>query len=178
VLGAVLGQTDAHRRGPADLLLLAYPPALAFAVSVLAIRLSWTLHGIVEGFPAFFLRQLWPINKTNLAPLRLISFLALFVLVARWVSPQAAFLRARWARPLVLCGSHSLEIFCLSILLSALGHFLMSEIAAGPVMQVAVNVAGVAAMCLTAAGLDWYRAMQRAPLARATPAASGNDGEG
>jgi len=177
VLGAVLGRTDAHRRGPADLLLLAVPPAVVIALAVLVIRLSWTFHGIYEGFPALFLRQLWPINKGNLAPLRLISFFALFVLVARWVPPRAWFLRAAAARPVVLCGSHSLEIFCLSILLSALGHFLMSEVAAGFPMQLAVNVVGIAAMCLTAAVLDWYRAMQREPLTPPMPA-GGERGDG
>jgi hypothetical protein len=43
-------------------------------------------------------------------------------------------------------------------------------------MQLAVNVVGIAAMCLTAAALDWYRAMQREPLAPPMPAGSG-DGE-
>jgi hypothetical protein len=178
VLGAVLGQTDARQRVPATLLRLAYVPAIIVAVAALVIRLSWAFHGLHEGFPALFLRALWPVNKGNLAPIRLISFLALFVLVARWVPPLARFLRSVWARPVVLCGSHSLEIFCLSILLSALGHFLMSEIASGLTMQIAVNVVGIAAMCLTAAMLDWYREMQRAPLTSAVPAGSRRgDGE-
>ena len=102
----------------------------------------------------------------------------MFVLVAHWVSPQAKFLRSFWARPVVRCGSHSLEIFCLSILLSALSHFLMSEIASGISMQIAVNVIGIGAMCLTAAMLDWYRDMQRAPLTPAMPVGSQRgDGE-
>jgi len=178
VLGAVLGRTDAHRRGPADLLRVLYVPAIAIAAAALAIRLSWTIHGLDDGFPAFFLRQLWPVNKGNLAPIRLVSFFALFVLVAHWVPPQARFLRAAAARPVVLCGSHSLEIFCLSILLSALGHFLMSEIATGLSMQVAVNVVGVCAMCLTAALLDWYRRWQQVPLTPAVPAGSERIGGG
>jgi hypothetical protein len=138
------------------------------------IRLSWLFHGFYESFPALFLRQLWPVNKSNLAPIRLISFFALFVLVARWVPPRAGLLRTAFARPVVLCGAHSLEIFCLSILLSALGHFLMSELAAGVSLQFAVNIVGIGAMCLTAAMLDWYRAVQRLPL---TPVERSN-GEG
>lgn len=172
VLGAVMGQTDARQREPAALLRWAYWPAVIIAAAALIIRLSWAAHGMHEDFPALFLRALWPVNKSNLAPIRLISFFALFVLIARWVSPQARFLRSRWAHPVVLCGAHSLEIFCLSILLSALGHFLMSEIASGVTMQIAVNVIGIAAMCLTAAMLDWYREVQRAPLTPALPAGS------
>ena len=177
VLGTVLGQTDARQRGPATLLRLAYVPAIIVATAALTIRLSWMFHGFHENFPALFLRALWPVNKGNLAPIRLISFFALFVLVARWVPPRATFLRSTWTRPVVLCGSHSLEIFCLSILLSALGHFLMSEIATGFAMQIAVNLVGIAAMCLTAAMLDWYREVQRAPLASPMPA-GGQRGEG
>jgi hypothetical protein len=178
VLGATLGQTDARQHGPATFLRLAYAPAIVIAMAALTIRLSWAFHGLNESFPALFLRALWPVNKANLAPIRLISFFALFVLVARWVPPRATYLRSAWARPVVLCGSHSLEIFCLSILLSALGHFLMSEIASGFAMQIAVNLVGIAAMCLTAAMLDWYREMQRAPLAPAVPVGSQrSDGE-
>jgi len=178
VLGAVMGQTDARREWPRALLLLAYIPAIAIAAAALVIRLSWAFHGLNEAFPALFLRHLWPVNKTNLAPIRLVSFFALFVLVARWVPPRARFLRAPLARPVVLCGAHSLEIFCLSILLSALGHFLMSEVAMGLAMQVAVNIVGIAAMCLTAAMLDWYRALQRAPLPPPTTAGQRFGGEG
>jgi hypothetical protein len=177
VLGAVFGQIDAHRRGPALLLRLAYPLAIVVAAAALVTRLSWAIHGFDEGFPALFLRHLWPVNKSNLAPIRLISFFALFVLVARWVPPRTEFLRSGLARPVVLCGAHSLEIFCLSILLSALGHFLMSELAAGVTMQFAVNIVGIGAMCLTAAMLDWYRALQRLPLAPGGPAERSN-GEG
>ena len=69
------------------------------------------------------------------------------------------------ARPIVLCGRHSLEIFCLSILLSASSHFLMTEVSSGFAMQAAVNIVGIATMCLTAGLLDWYRAAQQMPVA-------------
>jgi hypothetical protein len=174
VLGAVLGHAEIGSRDRARFVNAVYWPSLAIAAAVLVIRLSWTFHGIWEAVPALFLRQLWPINKGNLSPLRLVSFFALVMLVARWVSPQARFLRAAVAWPVVLCGRHSLEIFCLSILLSALGHFLMSSITTGLGMQVAVNVVGIATMCLTAGMLDWYRAIQRMPAA---PIGEGSGGE-
>jgi len=163
VLGAALGQAETRSRGRARLVEVAFWPALIIASLALAIRLSWTLHGVWEAMPALFQRQLWPINKANLSPIRLISFFALVMLTARWVSPRAGFMRTKAALPLVLCGRHSLEIFCLSIVLSALGHFLMAEITAGFTMQVGVNVVGVAVMCLTAGMLDWYRTVQRMP---------------
>ena len=164
VLGAVLGYADTRSRGRSRLVAIAFWPALAIAASAFAIRLSWTFHGFFEAVPAILERQLWPTNKSNLSPVRLISFFSLVMLVARWVSPQARFMRIKLAWPLVLCGRHSLEIFCLSILLSALGHFLMSEINAGFTMQLGINVVGIMVMCLTAAMLDWYRAVQQMPI--------------
>jgi hypothetical protein len=179
VLGAVLGQAETSSRDRQRFVDAVFWPALVIAASALLIRLSWTFHGIWEGVPAIFLRQLWPINKGNLSPLRVISFFALVMLVARWVTPQARFMRAAASWPVVLCGRHSLEIFCLSILLSALGHFLMSEISSGLAMQVAVNLVGVATMCLTAGMLDWYRAMQQMPAAPTTGTIiEGSGGEG
>jgi hypothetical protein len=172
ILGAALGHAEAHTSRAERFVRLAFVPALIIAVAALLIRLTWTFHGVWDSVPALFLRYLWPINKSNLSPIRLISFFALVVLVAHLVSPRARFLHAAVARPIILCGSHSLEIFCLSILLSALGHFLLSELAAGPAMQVAVNVVGIAALCLTAAMIDWYRSLQQAP---ATPPAEAID---
>jgi len=71
------------------------------------------------------------------------------------------FLRSPMAKPLILCGQQSLEIFCLGILLSALGHFLLSEYDSAIATQLAVNVAGVLALCLTAKMIDWYKSMGR-----------------
>jgi hypothetical protein len=167
ILGATLGHVEQHARGRARLVEIAFWPALAIASVVLVIRLSWTFHNFWEGVPDLFARELWPTNKTNLSPIRLVSFFALVMLAAHWVSPQARFMRTALARPLVLCGRHSLEIFCLSILLSALGHFLMSEINTGLTMQLGVNVVGIAVMCMTAGMLDWYRAVQRMPVTTA-----------
>lgn len=164
VLGAALGHAEQHRtRGGLRLAAIAFWPALVIAAVVLVIRLSWTFHHFWEAVPDLFARQLWPTNKSNLSPIRLVSFFALVMLTAQWVSPQARFMRTAVAKPLVLCGRHSLEIFCLSILLSALGHFLMDEINTGLIMQLGVNLLGIAIMCLTAGMLDWYRAVQRMP---------------
>ena len=172
VAGAALGHVGGPVRNVGRLLRIVLWPAVVVAVLALVIRLSWAFHGIWEGFPTLFLRQLWPVNKTNLSPIRLVSFFALVVLAARWVPPQARFLRSAAARPIVLCGAHSLEVFCLSILLSALGHFLLAEFATGVAMQVAVNGVGIAAMCLTAWTFDWYRIMQQMP---GSPAVATNE---
>ncbi len=136
-------------------------PAIAFVLASLIINLSWTIHGIHDPFPAILLKLLWPINKTNLVPIRLLHFLALAVVVVHLASADSRFLRWRLARPLILCGQHSLQVFCLGILLSVLGHFALTELSGGLPMQVAVNVIGFALMIGTAALITWYRAMER-----------------
>ena len=163
VAGAVLGNS-AWDEGFARVLKLAYPVAAVVFVAALAVKVSWTIHGVWETFPGLFLRELWPVNKNNLSPLRLVTFFALVLIVATVVPRQARFLDSAAARPLVLCGQQSLEIFCLSILLSALGHFILSEYNSAIVVQLAVNAAGIVTMCLTAAMIDWYKAIDRMPM--------------
>jgi len=163
VAGAVLGN-QSQDESFAGLLKLAYPVAVAVFVAALTVKVSWTIHGVWEAFPGLFLKELWPVNKNNLSPLRLVTFFALVLLVATLVPRQARFLDSAAARPLVLCGQQSLEIFCLSILLSALGHFILSAYNSAIVVQLAVNAAGIVAMCLTAAMIDWYKAMDRMPM--------------
>jgi hypothetical protein len=152
---------------PASLLRRSKRALLAAAAVVLlvgfVVRFSWTIHGLWDPFPGLWLRELWPVNKTNLSPLRLVPFLAAVALVAALVPPGAAFLRSSAARPLVLCGRQSLEIFCLGILLSALGHFVLSEYETGVPAKIAVNAVGIAIMYLTARTIDWYKTMGRAP---------------
>jgi hypothetical protein len=155
-------------RGQRELLML----AAVIVGAVGFIRLSWTIHGLWDPFPGLLLANLWPVDKTNLSPLRLIPFFAAVCLVAAWIPSHARGLGSPLARPLVLCGRHSLEIFCLGILLSALGHFLLSEYNAGVLGQLGVNIAGITAMCLTAKVIDWYRKMSR------TPSATTGRGEG
>jgi hypothetical protein len=145
--------------------------AVIFAAAFL-IKLSWTIHGVWDAFPGLFLKQLWPINKNNLSPLRLVPFYALVVLVALRVPRDARFLASAAARPFVLSGQQSLEIFCLGIILSALAHFVLTEYGAGVAMQLAVNMAGIAIMFLTAWMIAWYKAVDRMPVLGSSPAAS------
>jgi hypothetical protein len=163
VAGAALGigrLTDQPRPRPVSVLLSIATSIAAFG---LVIKLSWTIHGIWDSFPGLFLKELWPVNKSNLSPIRLIPFFSTVVVIAALVRPDAVFLRLPAVKPIIMCGQQSLEIFCLGILLSALGHFLLSEYNSGIVIQLAVNVVGVLALFFTAKMIDWYKAMGRSP---------------
>ena len=181
VTGALLGHARIRGRTSLPWPGVIFPAALVIFVAAFLIKLSWTIHGVWETFPGLLLKQLWPINKSNLSPLRLVPFYALVVLVAMRVPPEARFLRSAGARPLVLCGQQSLEIFCLGIILSALGHFILTEYGSAVPLQLAVNVAGVAVMFLTARMIAWYKTVDRMPALRPgirPAAASGRPSDG
>ena len=112
-------------------------------------------------------------NKNNLSPIRVIPFFAAVAVIAMAMPANSAILRSPAAKPLVLCGQQSLEIFCLGILLSALGHFVLSEYDSAIRTQILVNLAGILVMCLTAGMLDWYKTMGRAQPPRFAAAQSG-----
>ncbi|HEX4194198.1 MAG TPA: OpgC domain-containing protein [Stellaceae bacterium] len=139
--------------------------AIVLAAAIAIINFSWTLHWIWDPFPPLLAKQLWSysLDKTNLAPLRLISFLILAVATVRVVRPEARFLRQRWARPVLICGQQSLYIFCLGIVLSVLGHFLLAEFSGGFFMQVSVNLVGIGTMIAVALLLNWFKNASRRP---------------
>jgi hypothetical protein len=137
-------------------------PAAVICLAAAVIRLSWTLHDSWGAVPALLLDQFWPIDKSNLAPLRLLHFLALAVLVASFVAPDARFLRWRAAQPVIRCGQYSLQIFCLGILLAVIGHFVLDEWRDTVAVQLATNAAGILLMIGTATLISWYRALDRA----------------
>jgi hypothetical protein len=135
--------------------------AAAGALTGFLIRFSWTVHWLYEPFPALFGKGLWPLlSKTNLSPFRFANVLVLALLVARLIPAQAAFLAGRVARPFVMCGRHSLHIFCLGIMLSTIGRLVLNECLGGALLQYVVVAAGITIMIGTAALMDWFNAEQ------------------
>ena len=171
--GAVLAHLVGEGRSFAPLLRATAPAAAVLFAATVAVRLSWTIHDFWPTFPALLIKVLWPVDKNNLSPIRLVPFLAAIVLVAAYVPRDARFLTAAAARPLVLCGQQSLEIFCLGILLSALGHFILTEYTEAVPVQLVVNAAGIVIMVLTAKMVAWYKTMDRMPTRQAL--AGGNN---
>jgi hypothetical protein len=135
---------------------------VAIAGFLILINISWVIHLLYDPFPAILAKELlsYTIDKTNLAPLRLLNFLTLALATVYFVRPDTSFLRWRVARPFILCGQHSLYVFCLGIVLAVCGHFILSEFYGELPMQIIINLAGFGMMVGTAWLLGWYKAAE------------------
>src|SRR5499433_2948150 len=160
VIGATAGYSRYNRRLlPA---LSSWLPKLAVIITVAIgiISISWTIHGAYDAFPGLLLRELSPLveDKSNLAPLRLVSFLALAVTTAHFVGQNSRFLRWRVAQMIIRCGQHSLQVFCLGIVLSVLGYILLTFFRDNILTELAIDLTGIVTMIGIAALLTWYKA--------------------
>lgn len=99
---------------------------------------------------------LYPIDKTNLDPLRLIHFIAL-AYVAASLLPMGEWLEAAPARHLRRLGRHSLEVFCLGVILAPMADAISTVSGDGIMVQMIVGLGGVAMMMVFAALLGWNR---------------------
>ena len=165
VIGAACGYARfaQHPILPPPLSRLIGPAAMIVAAAA-AIKLSWTLHGVWNAFPAILFGKLWPIDKSDLAPIRLVHFLALAIVAVRFVPADARFLHWRVTQPIIRCGQYSLQIFCLGILLSVVGHFVLNEWNDSLPAQLAINATGFILMIGTAKLISWYHAIDRATV--------------
>ncbi len=100
---------------------------------------------------------MYPITKTDLDVLRFAHFLALAALTVRFLPRDWPGLKSPWLRPLILCGQHSLEIFCLGVFLAFAGHFVLAEVSGGAVMHALVSLAGILIMWGVAWVISWYK---------------------
>lgn len=134
--------------------------AVIYVIFSAAIVLSWLRPEWSSHVPDIVERLLYPIDKTEMDIWRLLHFLALAWLVVLLVKPDAAFLHWRASGLLILCGQHSLHVFCAGIFLSFAGHFILSEMAPGLVAQFAVSTAGITLLVGLAALMTWYKAVE------------------
>jgi len=147
---------------------------LLFAMAVtLAIRFE------VDGlFPSALIGLFDPNDKTNLAPYRILHLLALMVVLVRLVPKDWRVLRSAALRPLVVCGQRSLEVFCVGIFLSFVGHFILEMWSNAFLTQVAVSVAGIAAMTGVAFYRTWSRTLDARTPSGPSAGSAGRHAEG
>ncbi len=149
-------------------------PVLAIGSAYLIFALVMTMAGRFEAFgqlfPEWLVSLFNPNDKTNLAPYRVIHFMVLAILVARFLPIDRPGLRSRWLAPLIVCGQRSLEVFCVGIFLSFVGHFLLELISETLLAQLLVSLAGIGLMTGVAYYRSWSKGLEKPPRPLTHPA--------
>ncbi|MBR1221074.1 OpgC domain-containing protein [Bradyrhizobium sp. U87765 SZCCT0131] len=131
--------------------------SIAYLIFAFCVTLTWYMPQLSRFMPRLLEQWMYPINKTDLDVLRFAHFLALAAITVRFLHKDWPGLKSKWLRPLVLCGQHSLEIFCLGVFLAFAGHFVLAEVAGGAWMHFAVSVTGIVVMSTAAWVFSWYK---------------------
>ncbi len=129
---------------------------------------SWkfpVLHPVL--MPQFVADGLYPINKTDLGPLRLLHFLALAYCVAKLLPAQNTWVKSWPAQQACRMGRYSLEIFCLGVLLAPMADMINALAGDTWPMQVCTALLGLGLMMLMAAWLDLNKRLGRPKPANA-----------
>jgi hypothetical protein len=155
VLGAWWVTAGRQRFGPLVTSRLSVGLALAYLLFALIIALSWSFTPLEALIPQFLAKLIYPIDKPDLDPLRLIHFLAIAILVARFVPSDWRGLMSPVLRGAIRCGENSLEIYCLGVLLSLAAHMLLVRVSSGVAAQIAVSAAGVIMLVAFATLSTW-----------------------
>ncbi|MET4388757.1 hypothetical protein ABIB73_004521 [Bradyrhizobium sp. F1.4.3] len=116
------------------------------AVGVLILTFVVALQSDVGALPQWMPNPFDPAHKTNLAPSRIIHFIALAVVANNLLRPDSPILRWRAFAPMIACGKRSLPVFCCGVVLSFCAHALIELSANALWTQIAVGLVGLSLM--------------------------------
>ncbi|MGY4367310.1 hypothetical protein ACVW1A_003375 [Bradyrhizobium sp. LB1.3] len=131
--------------------------SIAYLVAAFYVTLTWYVPQLSQFMPKLLEQWMYPIDKADLDVLRFTHFLALAAITVRVLPRDWPGLKSPWLRPLILCGSHSLEIFCLGVFLAFAGHFILAEVAGGPALHALISLSGILIMWAMAWVISWYK---------------------
>jgi len=135
--------------------------ALAYLAFGFAVAMSWQFDGLENFMPEALSKLIYPIDKSDLAPLRVLHFVALAIVVSRLTPPDWHGLMKPWIKGMIRCGENSLAMYCFGVLLSFLGHVILVKISGTVATQIAVSVAGIALMIAAATLMTWTSKLDR-----------------
>jgi hypothetical protein len=125
--------------------------------------MTWYFPRLGVFVPKFVSDILYPIDKANLDVLRMLHFFALAIVTLAFVPRGWPALKRLLFQPAIVCGQHSLAIFCLGVFLAFAGHFMFTEVSNRLYMHVLVSLLGILAMVAMAKLLAWYKVVERGP---------------
>jgi hypothetical protein len=151
IFAAWCGTGGANRIWPIVQSRLALAAAGLWILFAFLVVMSWHFAILGAWIPAWLNKIIYPIDKTDLDMFRFTHFLAFALIVSRYVPHDWAPLKFKWLRPAIMCGRHSLPIFCFGVFLSFAAHWVLMQYTRGVWEQLVVSAAGV----LTMIGIAW-----------------------
>lgn len=131
--------------------------SIAYVFVAFCVTMTWYFPQLDHVLPRRIEQWMYPIDKTDLDVLRFAHFLALAAITVHFVPKGWPALKSPWLRPLILCGQHSLEIFCLGVFLAFAGYFLLAEISGGIGLHFLVAIIGLLIMSAVAWLTSWHK---------------------
>ncbi|QDF40292.1 OpgC domain-containing protein [Bradyrhizobium symbiodeficiens] len=156
VLGGWFAVTGAPGRALRDMpwLRILAGTYLIFAMAITLLRHSSAMSAYL---PDLLLDSIAPTDKENLAPYRVVHFLALTFLATHLVPADHPGLRLKPLQAVIRCGEEWLAVFCVGVFLSFAGHLILITSANLVAMQIVVSLAGFAAMTAVAYYVAWSK---------------------
>jgi hypothetical protein len=131
--------------------------SIVYLIAAFFVTLTWYVPQLGHVLPRRLEQWMYPIDKTDLDVLRFAHFLALAAITVRFLPATWPGLKSPWLKPLMLCGQHSLEIFCLGVFLAFAGHFILAEVAGGAALHALISLSGIVIMSAVAWLISWYK---------------------
>jgi hypothetical protein len=165
-LGLVVGNPARQQRSFAPRWLLVTLSVAMLAAGLMVLKgFEFLMRANLRTFddlrPLIELYRTWAV-KTELGPLRLLHFFALAYLTALALPRTLTIWSQRWARPLIVTGQHSLEVYAFGLVLSFLGAFVLLR---GPLTSawgvVLVDLAACAASLGFGYVVAWWKTGRR-----------------
>lgn len=135
--------------------------AVLYLTFSLIVALSWCLTTLEDLVPQALANVVYQVDKSDLAPLRLLHFLALAILVVWLVPRNWPGLPMPLMRAAIRCGENSLAIYCLGVLLALASQIALVDISNGLAMQIALSLTGILLMIAVATLLNSIRIKPR-----------------
>jgi len=136
---------------------------LAYLVFALVMTMAGRFEALGNLFPHWLYDAFNPNDKTNLAPYRVLHFVIIAFLVTRFFPKNWPGLEWKVFAPMIKCGQQSLEVFCVGVFLSFVGHFVLTLSSGSVFVQVAVSVIGIALMTAVAYYRAWSKRQDKPP---------------
>jgi hypothetical protein len=111
--------------------------------------------------PEVLTKLIYPVDKSNLSPWRLLHFLALAAVFVRLIGADSRGPVTPLLAALIRCGENSLGMYCFGVVLSLSAHAMLVEFSGGIVMQGVVSIAGIVLMIVAATVLTWEAGFDR-----------------